>query len=145
MKALALEYIVKYIILIAVMFIVISFVIYFFDDIKRLLEGIFSEKQPSFGEIRKDSFTTEEIFTYIILCYDKIPEKVKITREGQDIICYSLYGDMENVDEDSLIDSFNKRYPDKPPYLRLDRFDTAKSYVNIIYRTFEREIELVNE
>jgi diphthamide synthase subunit DPH2 len=139
MKGLALEYVVKWIILLSVALIVISLMVYFSDYIKRWLKGQTSEGKVEVREITKDYFSSGEILAYALSCWDKTGEKYR-----EDAICYILKGDFSNVDTYWIEDEFVKRYPTSPPSIDIQNFDTTKDIVIIKFREFDKTIVISN-
>lgn len=91
MAQLALEYIVRILILSVVAAIIILTIINFYDDIEIAIKNFISPKNVSIDfpkTITKDSFSAGEIANYITACYNAM---LSISEaEQRDIICYVL-------------------------------------------------------
>lgn len=91
MSQLALDYIVRILILVVAAAIIILAIINFYDDIKIAISSwIFPKKEKvEFPKtITKDSFSSGEIANYIVSCYSvmiSVPEA-----EQKDVVCYVL-------------------------------------------------------
>jgi hypothetical protein len=139
MKALALEYIVQWIILLTVAMVIISMVIYFSDDIKRFIKRQTEDSIVQPREIRKQNFMSGEILTYAYSCWDKTGEKYK-----EDVVCFYLFGNFTNVDKDWVFNQFSQRYPDGKPRIDLTNFNTSKEYAKIRFRWVDLAIVVEN-
>jgi hypothetical protein len=139
MKALALEYIVQWIILLTVAMVIISMVIYFSDDIKRFIKRQTEDSIVQPREIRKQNFMSGEILTYAYSCWDKTGEKYR-----EDVVCFYLFGNFTNVDKDWVFNQFSERYPDGKPRIDLTNFDTSKEYAKIRFRWVDLAIVVEN-
>jgi len=139
MKGLALEYIIQWIILLAVAMVVISIIIYFSDDIKRFLKRQTQEDSVKPIEIKKDVFSSEEILAYTYSCWDKTGERYR-----EDATCFYLFGKFNNVDKDWIMQQFLRRYPEGRPRIDLRYFDTSKEYAKIIFRELDYTIVVEN-
>ncbi len=139
MKGLALEYIIQWIVLLAVAMIVISIIIYFSENIKRFLKRQTEETRVEPQEIRKGSFSSWEILTYAYACWDKTGERFR-----KDVTCFYLFGDFSNVDKDWILQQFSQRYPGDKPRIDLGSFDTSKEYAKIKFRELDCTIVVEN-
>jgi hypothetical protein len=139
MKALALEYIVQWIILLTVAMVIISMVIYFSDDIKRFIKRQTEDSIVQPREIRKQNFMSGEILTYAYSCWDKTGEKYR-----EDVVCFYLFGNFTNVDKDWVFNQFSERYPDGKPRIDLTNFNTSKEYAKIRFRWVDLAIVVEN-
>jgi hypothetical protein len=139
MKGLALEYVVKWIILLAVAMVVISMVIYFSNNIKIFLAKQTKETKVEPKEINKEYFSSGEILTYALSCWDKTGEKYR-----EDVTCFYLFGNFTNVDKDWILFKFYERYPEGKPKIVLDNFDTSKNYAKIKFREVDLAIVVEN-
>jgi hypothetical protein len=139
MKALALEYIVQWIILLTVAMVIISMVIYFSDDIKRFFKRQTEDSIVQPREIRKQNFMSGEILTYAYSCWDKTGEKYR-----EDVVCFYLFGNFTNVDKDWVFNQFSERYPDGKPRIDLTNFNTSKEYAKIRFRWVDLAIVVEN-
>jgi len=139
MKALALEYIVQWIILLTVAMVIISMVIYFSDDIKRFIKRQTEDSIVQPREIRKQNFMSGEILTYAYSCWDKTGEKYR-----EDVVCFYLFGNFTNVDKDWIFNQFSQRYPDGKPRIDLTNFNTSKEYAKIRFRWVDLAIVVEN-
>jgi hypothetical protein len=139
MKALALEYIVQWIILLTVAMVIISMVIYFSDDIKRILKRQTEDSIVQPREIRKQNFMSGEILSYAYSCWDKTGEKYR-----EDVVCFYLFGNFTNVDKDWVFNQFSQRYPDGKPRIDLTNFNTSKEYAKIRFRWVDLAIVVEN-
>jgi len=98
MKGLALESVVKWIILIVAAGVIINLVFFFYDDIKRFVENWINPTSEFETEIvEADVFSTAQVMTYIRACWDRTGERFK-----KDVICYILKGDVSGVDVNML-------------------------------------------
>jgi hypothetical protein len=139
MKALALEYIVQWIILLTVAMVIISMVIYFSDDIKRFFKRQTEDSSVQPREIRKQNFMSGEILTYAYSCWDKTGERYR-----EDVVCFYLFGNFTNVDKDWVFNQFSQRYPDGKPRIDLTNFNTSKEYAKIRFRWVDLAIVVEN-
>ena len=95
---LALDVVVKWIILSVVALVVISLVIYFSDKIRGFIENkMDKDEEIETQMIESDKFSTSQLATYIRGCWDKTGE-----RFYEDVICYILKGDVSGADIDLL-------------------------------------------
>ena len=139
MKALALEYIVQWIILLTVAMVIISMIIYFSEDIKRFIKRQTEDSIVQPREIRKQNFMSGEILTYAYSCWDKTGEKYR-----EDVVCFYLFGNFTNVDKDWVFNQFSERYPDGKPRIDLTNFNTSKEYAKIRFRWVDLAIVVEN-
>jgi len=103
MKGMALEVVVKWIILSVVALVVIGVVMFFADEIKEYVKEMFgNNKDVKTEKITAEKFSESQIKTYIQSCWDKTGDKY----EG-DVICYILKGDVSGVDVDVLQNSLS--------------------------------------
>lgn len=116
MKGLALETIVRWIILSVVAVVVIGLVIFFSDDIKRIIGDWFNRKDNKTEIVEADSFSTSQVVTYIKSCWGKTGEKF-----DDDMVCYILKGDVNGVDVGLLSGSL-----DPPAQVNTEGFETDK-------------------
>lgn len=90
----ALEYVVKVMILLVVVFVVINLIFGFSDDIKLAIKRFFSRDEDNFNfpeYVEGDRFTAGQLSVYIDNCYHQmvsLPES-----EQKDVICYVLKSD----------------------------------------------------
>lgn len=139
MKGLALEYVIQWIILLAVAMVVISMITYFSGDIKRFLKRQTEETRVEPREIRKEFFSSGEILAYAYACWDKTGERFR-----EDVTCFYLFGDFSNVDKDWILQQFLQRYPEGKPRIDLGSFDTSKEYAKIKFRELDCAIVVEN-
>lgn len=133
MKGLALEAVVKLIILIVVALVVIGLMIYFSDDIKKFVENLFKEEPEPQAEIVESSkFSTAQIRTYMRACWDKTGEKFR-----KDVICYILKGDVSEVDTDLLSTAV-----EAPAQVDLSKFNPLKNVTIIRFQDLGNKIIL---
>jgi len=97
MKGLALDYVIKLIILLAVALVVINLVLYFSGQIKQFIRKRTSNTTVNTEIINATSFSTGQLATYARACWDKTGENYK-----EDAICYILRGNMKSVDVEKL-------------------------------------------
>ena len=86
MKGLALETVVKVIILMVVALVVINLILYFSDTIRDLLTG-YKQKPIKTQTIKAPAFTASQIATYIKSCWEKTGRNYE-----KEVICYILEG-----------------------------------------------------
>jgi hypothetical protein len=140
MKALALEYVVQWIILLTVAMIVISMVIYFSEDIKRLLRMKTQETKIEPRDIKKEEpFSSGEILTYAFSCWEKIGEKCR-----GEAVCFYLFGNFTSVDKNWVLEQFSQRYPEGRPKIDLTNFDTSKDYAKVRFRELDCAVVVEN-
>jgi hypothetical protein len=140
MKALALEYIVQWIILLTVAMIVISMIIYFSGDIKRFLWKQTQETKVEPRDIKKEKpFSSGEILTYVFSCWEKIGEKC-----GGEAVCFYLFGNFTSVDKNWVLLQFLQRYPEGKPKIDLNNFDTSKDYAKVRFRELDCAVVVEN-
>ncbi len=139
MKALALEYIINWIILLSLAFIVISLMLFYSDEIKKIILKETRGKEVKYQEISKEFFSSGEILAYALSCWEKTGESYK-----EDAICYYLKGDMSNVNPNWIKDEFEKRYPNPPPFINLENFNVMKNIAIIKFKEFRKEIIIEN-
>jgi len=105
MKGMALEMVIKWIILSVVALVVIGVVMFFADEIKEYVKEMFgNNKDVQTEKIVAAKFSTSQIKTYIQSCWDKTGDKYK-----DDVICYILKGDVSDVDVDVLQNSLGNQ------------------------------------
>jgi len=139
MKGLALEYVIQWIVLLAVAMIVITMITYFSDDIKRFLNRQTKEAKVETMEVNKEYFTSGEIFAYALSCWDKTGERYK-----EDAVCFYLFGDFSEVDKEWIYEQFLDRYPEGKPTIDLENFDTSKNYAKVKFRRIDFAIVVEN-
>lgn len=118
MKGMALEVVVKWIILSVVAIVVIGMIIYFSDEIKKYVGGLLKPKEePKTEMIESGSFSTSAVITYVKSCWDK----TGVNFEG-DTICYILKGDVSGVDTELLNNSL-----DPPAQVDISKFNPSEN------------------
>lgn len=96
--ALALEYVVRLIILLVFTAVMIGIIFYFSDEIKFQVGRLFKEETVvKTQEIERDSFSTSQVRNYIKSCWLMTGEHY-----DEDVYCYILKGDLTGVDEAAL-------------------------------------------
>jgi len=116
MKGMALQIIAELMIAIVAILIVVSLMGFYSEQIKDFFNGIFYKNEYSGAEmINSTSFTTSQLKTFIMACWDKYGKKF------QSKICYVLTGDVSSVDSSALINSL-----DKPASVDISKFDKFK-------------------
>lgn len=98
MKALALETIVKLMILLVLALVVSNLIIYFSNSLKKFIGSHFEKKEFETETIESKEFTTQQLMTYIRTCWHRTGEKF-----DKDVICFILKGDVSKVKKDDLI------------------------------------------
>lgn len=116
MRGLALEYVVKWIILLVVALVLINLVIYFSDEIKTFLTNWMEKERPKAEVVEASKFSTAQLITYIKACWDKTGETFKT-----DVVCFVLKGDVNGVDKNLLLGAV-----DYPASVDVSGFDTSK-------------------
>jgi hypothetical protein len=140
MKALALEYVVQWIILLTVAMIVISMIIYFSGDIKRFLWKQTQETKVEPRDIKKEKpFSSGEILTYAFSCWEKRGEKCR-----GEAVCFYLFGNFTSVDKNWVLQQFLQRYPEGKPKIDLNNFDTSKDYAKVRFRELDCAVVVEN-
>lgn len=99
MKGMALETVVKWIILLVVAGVVLNLIFFFSDEITRIVGGFTKQKEPKAEIIESSTFSTSQVKTYIRGCWDRTGETFQ-----EDVVCYILRGDVSGVDPKSLAD-----------------------------------------
>lgn len=103
---------------VVVMFVAISLILFYSDDIKKFLLGLTHPNDDSSAiKVESPSFPTSQVRTYIISCWDKY----KMT-SYKDKICYVLLGSVSNVDTSVLSNSL-----DSPSMVDMSKFDKSKT------------------
>ena len=97
MKGLALETVVKWIILIVVAGVVINLLFFFSDEIKNIIWGYTKEEKPEAEIVESTGFSEAQIKTYMRACWDKTGEKFQ-----EDVVCYILKGNVSGVNSNVL-------------------------------------------
>jgi hypothetical protein len=128
LKGLALDYVIKLIILLAVALVVISLVIYFANNVKSFLK---SKQQPKVKPqiINASSFITSQVKAYMEACWSK-GEEIK-----EDTLCYILKGDLTQIDKDNL---------KKVDFRTSVDFDETKRILIIRYERLGRKVVVEN-
>lgn len=135
MKGMALEVVVKWIILTVVALVVISLVIYFSNEIKQYLKGWMKEKVETKAEIvESQRFSTSQVITYIKACWDKTGEKFE-----EDMVCYILKGDVSEVNAELL-----KSALEPPAQVDVSKFDNSKTTTIISFENVGNIIHVVS-
>lgn len=133
MKGLALETVVKWIILLVVAGVVINLVLFFSDRIVIFIRGFMEpDKTPKTDIIESDQFSTAQVKTYMRACWDKTGE-----RFDMDVICFVLKGDMSGVDKDSLANA-----ADPPASVDVAKFDKSKNMAVVRFEDIGNRIIL---
>lgn len=116
MKGLALETIVKWVILLTLAVVVINLILFFSDEVKRFIEGLFKAKGWKTEKIEAKEFSTGQLIAFIKACWDRTGENFH-----EDVVCFILKGDVSKVDKDILKNAITP-----PPVVNVDNFDTTK-------------------
>jgi len=133
MRALALETVVKWIILGAVALIVINLVLFFSEEIKNLVRGTIQPKKSFKTEIiEAEKFSTSQIKVYLRACWDRTGEKFE-----EDVVCFILKGDMSEVDSSSLEDAL-----EDPASVDISEFDNSKNIAVIRFKSLGNKVVL---
>lgn len=133
MKGLALETVVKWIILLVVAGVVINLILFFSDSIVIFIRGFMQpDKTPKTDIIESNQFSTAQVKTYMKACWDRTGE-----RFDEDVICFVLKGDMGNVDKDSLTNAI-----DSPALVDVSKFDKSKNVAVIRFEDIGNRIIL---
>lgn len=123
-QGMALDTVVKFIILIVVALVVIGLVIYFSDDIKNYLKNwLGKSNEVKVQKIEADSFSTTQVMTYIRGCWDMTGENFH-----EDVTCYILVGDLSGVDKYALGNTLSS-----PAEADVSKFDPSKTMVIISF------------
>ncbi len=123
----ALDYVAKTIIIIAVIMVMITFIYKYSSVISEQIEGFLEEKPKIKGTvINSNFFTTSQLKNYISSCAYLI-EKAKIEK---DYICYTLIGNVSSVN----ITELSKLEPDIAMKLDLKNFNKTKNITIIWYK-----------
>ncbi|MEM5811296.1 MAG: hypothetical protein QXG91_00950 [Candidatus Aenigmatarchaeota archaeon] len=121
MKGLALETIIKMVILNVLAIVVILTIITFFDDIKRFVSSFFKQEECKTEEIDVGQTTTTQMIARITACWDKTGE-----RYNGDCNCFILEGDFSLVDKAALSTAL-----EPPARIDVSMFDPSKKAVLI--------------
>jgi len=112
MKGLALETVVKWIILIVVAGVVINLLFFFSDEIKNIIWG-YTEEKIKTEDIESNEFSTAQVKAYIRICWGKTGERFQ-----EDFVCYILRGSVINVNPTSLTNAV-----EPPAYVDISKFN----------------------
>jgi hypothetical protein len=118
LKGLALEYVIKFMILVVATIVVISFIVSYSEQIREFFVRL-KNTNKDYGQkvINCDSScTTSQLKTFIIACWEKY-KKMGYKNE----ICYALLGDVSKVDENVLKNSL-----EQPNLVDISKFDKSK-------------------
>ena len=96
MKGLALEYVVKLVILLVVALVVINLILYFSNEIKPIIHPM-DKGEVKTEIIEAKSFSTSQVATYVRACWEKTGPTY-----DKDEVCYILKGDTTSVDKELL-------------------------------------------
>ena len=129
MKGLALETVVKWIILIVVTGVVINLLFFFSDEIKRIITGYTEEEEPEVEIIESSEFSASQIKTYMKACWDKTGGSFQ-----EDVVCYILRGSVIDIDPISL------ESIDIPATIDLTNFNSSKSVTVIRFEDVGNKI-----
>jgi len=133
MKGLALESVVKWIILLVVATVIIHLVLFFSDRIKEFIKDYMSKEPEIKTEVvEATGFTTSEVMTYVRSCWDKTGE-----RFNGNVVCYVLKGDMSNVDASLLPNAV-----EPPAVVDVSKFDASKNFTIIRFEDVGNRIIL---
>lgn len=116
MKGLALETVVKWIILLVVAGVVINLIFFFSEDIKRFLEVHMGREGVKAEVIESEEFSTSQLKTFIRACWEKTGETFR-----EDVVCYILRGSVSGVDPTAL-----KNALEPPASVDVSNFDPSK-------------------
>jgi len=130
MKGLALETVVRWIILLVVAAVVISLVLFFYNDIKRFVKSWLEGEKPKAEVIEASKFSTSQVITYIKACWDKTGE-----RFDENIVCYILKGDVSGVDTDLLQNALRS-----PAQVETSKFDPTKNVTIIRFEDIGNKV-----
>ena len=131
MKGLALESIVKWVILLVAAGVIINLLFFFSDEIKRFIRSQMEEgEEPQTEIVEAQAFTTSQVLTYIRACWDKTGERFE-----KDVICYILKGDMSNVDPALLVTAV-----EPPATVDVSKFDPTKGVAIIRFEDIGNKI-----
>lgn len=134
MKALALESVVKFIIMIAAASVLLSLVLYFSEEIKSFIgHKLHKDEKVQTKLIEVSSFTYSQLASYIISCWDKTGEDY-----NEDVICYILKGDMSSVSSSDIENTI-----DVP--VDLSEFDNTKDIAIIEFDSLGKVIVVKSE
>jgi hypothetical protein len=117
MKGLALETIVKWVILLALAVIVINLILFFSDEIKRFIERQFGAKEWKTEKIEAKEFSPGQLIAYIKACWDRTGENFH-----EDAVCFILKGDVSKVDPNFLKTSITP-----PPNVDVSNFNNTRN------------------
>jgi hypothetical protein len=117
MKGMALETVAEIIIALVATLIVISIISFYKDQISNFFNNIIHPQNGPEAEIvNSTSFTTSQIKTFIMACWDKYQKKA-----NQEIVCYALLGDVSGVNSSDLASSISL-----PGTVDIRKFDSSK-------------------
>ncbi|MEM5831900.1 MAG: hypothetical protein QW641_01910 [Candidatus Aenigmatarchaeota archaeon] len=121
MKGLALETIIKMVILNVLAIVVILTIITFFDDIKRFVSSFFKQEKCETEDMNVGQISTTQMIALITACWDRTGEKYK-----GDCNCFILDGDFSLVDKTALSKAL-----EPPAKVDVSMFDPSKKVVLI--------------
>ena len=117
MKGLALETIIKMIILVVVALLVINLMIFFSEEIKNYIRNFFGKGEFKTEIVENPSYSTSQVMTYMRSCWDRTGEKFH-----EDVVCYILKGDVSGVDPSLLLNAV-----EPPATVNNSKFDPLKT------------------
>ena len=127
----ALEYVVKILILVAVAAVVMNIILIFSGDIQLQVREFFGPKEKSVETetIEAENFSSSQIRNYIKSCWEKTGEKYE-----KDAICYILKGNVSSVTQADIqtVEGVNK--------VNTGKFDNKKTVTIIGFRDLWDEI-----